>query len=184
MSLSYGIPKTATYLPTNNEFTATFNAPVLGAYDFNVAGNTNRPVLAMNTNAIYLINRITVGGTISQEQYLSNVNILPLMVLRFFKESQRVYPLSIPLNQFLDGSEAVAWFWTDKDGESLTMSVTTGRLNQDASLIGRVNVKLTISLSIFEITDNGFIQDFKNSNNLTRTGQRTHLQASNLMYVG
>jgi hypothetical protein len=184
MSLQYAIPKTATYLPTSNQFTAAFNVPTPGLYDFNAAGNLNRPVLAMNTNAIYLINRITVGGTISQETYLANLVTLPFMQLRFFKESQRIYPLSIPLNQFIDGQEAVAWFWTDKDGESITMSIPTGQLAQDAELVGVPDIKLNISLSIFEITDNGFIQDFKNNNSLTRIGQRTALKADNLFYVG
>lgn len=183
MSLSYSIPKTATYLPTRNEFTAAFNVPTPGVYDFNIAANQNRPVLNMNQNAIYLINRITIGGTISQEQYLSNLVLLPLMVLKFTKENQRVYPLSIPLVQFSDAQEAVAFFWTDKSDDALTMSIPTGQIGQDASLVGVPSVKLNISLSIFEITDNGFIQNFKNDNTAARTGNRTYLKNSNLVYV-
>jgi hypothetical protein len=183
MGLSYSIPKTATYLPTRNEFSAAFNIPTLGAYNFAVVGNQDRPVLAMNTNAIYLINRITIGATISQENYLSNLLLLPLMVLKYSKEAQRVYPLSIPLVQFSDAQEAVAFFWSDKDGESLTMSIPAGILSQSAELIGVPSIKINISLSIFEITDNGFIQDFKNNNSISRIGQRSNLKAANLFYV-
>jgi hypothetical protein len=183
MSLQYSIPKTATYLPTNNEFTAVFNVPTPGVYDFAAPANQSRSVLAMNTNAIYLINRITVGGTISQESYLGNIVTLPIMTLRYIKENQRVYPLSIPLNQFVDGAEAVAWFWSDKQDDGLTMSIATGVLSQDADLVGRPDIRITVSLSIFEITDNGFIQDFKQNNSLTRIGARTSLQAANLFFV-
>lgn len=183
MSLQYQVPKTATYLQTRNEFTAAFNVPTPGVYDFNVAGNLKRPVLSMNLNAIYLINRITIGATIPQDEYLFNIVTLPRIVLQFDIESQRVYPLSLPIVQFVDGMEAVAWFWTDKSNESLTMSLVTGVLGQDAFLVGVPNVKINVSMSIFEITDNGFIQDFKAANNRTFTGRQTSLTNSNFMYV-
>lgn len=183
MALQYSIPKTSVYLQTTNQFNAAFNVPTPGLYDFNTVANTNRTVLALNTNAIYLINRITIGGTIPQEEYLFNLVTTPLIVLRFAKESQRVYPLRIPIVQFLDGLEAVAWFWTEQKDDILTMSITTGQLSQDAFLVGTASVNLNISLSIFEINDNGFIQQFKNDNNRTNIGNRTSLQSSNMFYV-
>lgn len=183
MALQYAIPKTSTYLSTRNEFTAAFNVPTLGLYDFNTAANVRRPVLTLNTNAIYLINRIAIGGTIPLEEYLFNIVTLPLMFLEFTIENQRVYALQLPIVQFYDGLEAVSWFWTDKGGEELSMTLKTGQLSQDPFLVGTASVKINVSLSIFEINDNGFIQSFKNDDRSTKIGQSTHLQASNKFFI-
>jgi hypothetical protein len=183
MGLLYQIPKTATFLNTSNTFTAGFNVPTPGLYDFNTAANDARPVISLNTNAIYLINRITIAGTIPQDEYLFNIVTLPRMILKFSIENQRVYSMSLPVVQFVDDLEAVAFFWSDKAGEKLTMSITTGQLSQDAFLVGTASVKLNVLLTIFEITDNGFINDFKRDNSITTIGKRTRNVPNNLMFV-
>jgi hypothetical protein len=183
MSLQYSIPKTSIYLQTANIFTASFNVPVPGFYDFNIPANQNRNVLQMDKNAVYLINKITIGGSIAQESYLQNMVVVPSIVLKYSTEFQRVYNLSIPVVQYVDGLEAVAWFWTEKLNEMLTMTIDTGRLSQDAILIGVPSVSLNVTLSIFEIKDNGFIQSFKSDNHETVVGKNSNLKMSDLVFV-
>jgi hypothetical protein len=183
MALNYSIPKTSTFLSTSSTFTALFGNPTPGVYDFNRTANAGRVVLNLNMNAIYLINRITIAGDISQEEYLNNILTLPLMVLRYGLESQRVYPMSIPLVQYNDNMEAVAFFWSDLAGETLTLDLVTGVINQDAFMVGRGSVTLNVAMAIFEITDNGFVQNFRSDNSMARTGNRTNLQARELFYT-
>ena len=183
MSLTYAIPKTSIYLQTSNTFTALFGNPTFGVYDFNRPVNAGRTVLTMQQGVIYLINRISVGGDISADEYLANLSTVPQIILQFQRENQRLYPMALPIVQFYDGWEAVAWFWSDIDGQTLNATLTTGILNQDAGLVGKPSVSINLSMSVFEITDNGFIQDFKNVNSLTRTGNRTNLQARQSFFV-
>lgn len=180
--INFAIPKTSLYVDTLTTFKALFNVPTPGLYDFNVpATNKNLPVLALNPNTIYLINKISVGGTISQEEYLSNIVTVPVMTLGFLTEGQRIYPFPVPIVQFSDGLDATAWFMTDRTGETLTLSLLTGQLSQDANLIGIGSVSLNISLSIFQITDTGYIQEFKEENSRSRIGIRTGVKPINMM---
>jgi hypothetical protein len=55
------------------------------------------------------------------------------------------------------------------------MDLDIGQLSQDAFLVGVPSVKINVSLSIFEIADNGFVQMFKNPDNMSNIGARTNL---------
>lgn len=183
MSFVFQIPKTSQYIQTSNTFSAAFNVPTLGLYDFNVAGNQNQTVIPLNPNSIYLLNKVTIGGTIPQETYLFNIVTLPLITLNYKKEKQRIYQKPIPVVQFVDGLEAIAWLWTDQSDDDLEMSIKPGQLSQDAFLVGVTPIKINVSLSLFEISDNGFVQDFKNPNNLTGIGKKTNLHADSFVFV-
>jgi len=183
MPINYTIPKAAQWQQTANSFTATFNNPTLGVYDFNTAANVDRFVLALQQNRIYLIARLSIGGNIPQEEFLGNIATVPLLRLKFVKESQRIYPLPIPIMQYYDGLESLAWFWSDKAGEQLVASLNVGVLNQDAFLIGYSEIKLNVTMNIFEISDNGFVQDFKKSDVKTTIGKQNQVRSSNLVFV-
>jgi len=176
MSIVWELPKTSKYYQTSNKFTATFNTPTSGEYDFNISGNVNQPVLSMRKGSLYLINQITVGGTISQEEYLGNVVSVPLLLLNFQSESQRIYPLRIPVVQYVNALEASSWFSNDIDKNKLQATLNIGQLSQDAELVGVSSISLTLTMSIWEIIDNGFIQSFKKPTNRTDIGQRTAVQ--------
>jgi len=184
MSLEFTIPKTAIYIQTLSQFTANFNTPTGGKYDFNNAGNVNKKVLDLLSGSLYLITRVTVGGNISQEQYLGNIINVPMAKIQYQSEAQTVYPYPIPIVQFSDGLEAVSWFYSDRAGESLSMSLDTGLLNQDTSLIGVASVTLNISLTVFQITDGGYIQNWKGSNQQATIGARTTNTAPQKFFVG
>ena len=148
MSIVWELPKTSKYYQTSNKFTATFNTPTSGEYDFNISGNVNQPVLSMRKGSLYLINQITVGGTISQEEYLGNVVSVPLLLLNFQSESQRIYPLRIPVVQYVNALEASSWFSNDIDKNKLQATLNIGQLSQDAELVGVSSISLTLTMSI------------------------------------
>jgi hypothetical protein len=177
MSLVYQIPKTSHFISTSNTFTATFNVPTIGLYDFAVAGNVGQVVIPLNLNSVYLLNRITIGGTIPQEEYLFNIVTLPLLRLRYLKENQSIYRSPIPVVQFIDGMEAVAWLWTEQSRDSLIMDLDIGQLSQDAFLVGVATVRINVCLTIFECFDNGFVQEFKKSNSNSRIGAQSNLSS-------
>ena len=125
MSVIYRIPKTSKFIQTSNTFTALFNNPTLGKYDFNRAINVGVSVLPVNTNSLYLIEKINVAATIPEEEYLFNISVVPLVSLRFKIENQRVFPFPLPVVQYVKNMESVAWAWSNKGNDSLVMELKT-----------------------------------------------------------
>lgn len=176
MSIQYQIPKDSHYLTTANIFTATFNIPTPGVYDFNAAGNIGQVVYLMQTDKVLLIERISIAGDITEDQYLEAINVFPQMTLRKSKTNEAVYIQSLPVLQYSDNTEIVAWSDSTKGGlqnrskmnspvvvgvdENLIMDFT-GVLNQTAALVGKNTIRIAINLSIYVISSTLFYQRFK-----------------------
>lgn len=162
MAITYQLPKSARFYQTSNRFAATFNVPTLGVYDFATAANTGQTIISLEPNAIFFIDRINVGGTIAQEEYLNAVQTFPTATLRFFVENPRVYPLPLPILNYIDNQEAAAWVWSDKGGDRLIMDFA-GILAQTPFLVGVAAVTLAVSMNIYRVTDSGFVRAFRDA---------------------
>lgn len=185
MSLIIEIPKQSRFIQTVNTFTAIFNSPLAGGYDFgNVALNQNQPVINLNQNSIYLIERINVGADIAELDYQTNIGLLPKTVLSYKIEGGRVYQLPIPLVNYVNNQEAVAWAWSDKYTDALLLSMPIGTLNQNAALVGRSEIRIFVALNIYEITDNNFVQQFKSSSTSSAVGFRSPMESTRPIITG
>lgn len=166
MGISYQIPPQARYYATSTIFSAVFNANPAnpGTYDFNTdaAGSINQNVYVMDLqpNTIYLIERMSAGGNITEAQFLEAINqFLFLDVIKHLGR-QRVYPQQIPIVNFFDGQETAAWIFSDKKGDMLNLSFT-GVLNQLASMVGIGTAKVHVSLNVFAIESAYFVGSFR-----------------------
>jgi len=161
MSVYFQIPQTARFIPTSNVFSATFNAPALGQYDFGIAANRGQEVIPLQPNTVYLIERMRAAGTVEEGAYFESVATLPTVIITRSIRDERVYSRPIPLNTYSDGWEVAAWVTSDKIGELLTMTFT-GVLNQVAATVGVLTIKVNISLSIFAVDSAWFTAHFRN----------------------
>lgn len=159
MSISWTIPRSSQFIPTKNIFTATFNNPVLGKYSFDVPANKNVELIEMKKNAVYLIERLSVGGNVGEEEYFSALEIPPELILKKSISEERVYPRPIPVLNYCDGAEVVAWVLSAKRKDYLTCTIS-GLLRQTAVLNGVPSISLSISFSIYEITNTNFYARF------------------------
>jgi len=155
MSVFFQIPVTARPIQTGNIFSATFNTPTLGKYDFGIAGNQNQNVIPIQRNSIYLIERLTIAGTIDNATYLTSISTTPLLRLGKSLTGENVYARPFPIVTFLENQEFAAWVWTDKDNDFLTMSLS-GILDQVLATVGVLTLKLSVSLSVYAIEDNAY----------------------------
>ena len=174
MSIGYVIPKTSRFVQTNSAFLATFNNPTLGKYDFAGAGGTPggsslADILTMQSNSIYFIERINVGGTIPQEEYLYAISTLPRATFFNATTKQQVLPQPIPIVNYIINQEVNSFVWSDCDGQKLQLRLS-GILSQTPFLVGNLTVTLNISLNIYDVNDNAFIQQFKARNYHSRIG--------------
>ena len=166
MSISYQIPKDARFITTANVFNATFNNPTIGKYDFDIDSNKNLIVVPMQKRTIYLIERISVGGNISEELYLDAVNlsqvplINPEMILKYSIKKERLYKQPFPILNYIDNKEITAWAFSEKGNNNLTMDFRA-LLNQTPALVGVAQVKIAINLSMYAIDNVQFYQRFR-----------------------
>lgn len=164
MSIVTRLPHQARFVQTSNIFTAEFNkvngvVTGTGKYDFGQLINADVLVLPTQIRSLYFIERINVGGSISEGDYLEAINIIPLCSLKRLKKSEIIYKRPIPIVNFIDNQEANAWFVSDKDGDAIRMTVT-GLLDQTAALVGEQYVKLQISLNIYIVESARYVAAF------------------------
>jgi hypothetical protein len=171
MSLQLTIPKTSRFVQTNSSFLATFNAPTRGKYDFGVTagGFQLADILTMQSNSIYFIERINVGGTIPGEEYLFAIDTLPLATFFNAVTQQQVTPKPIPVVNYINNQEINTFVYTDTDGQLLQLKLS-GILKQTPFLVGIAALELNIQLNVYDITDNNFVQQFKSNNAGSRVG--------------
>jgi hypothetical protein len=159
MSINFDIPRSSIFHSSNNIFTANFNNPEIGKYSFLIPQNTDQPVIELKKNAVYLIERISIGGDIGEEIYFQSLEIVPELILKRSISKERIYPKPLPVLNYADGSEITAWIISNKKNDILTITMN-GLLRQTALLNGVLSIKISASLSIYEITNTSFFNRF------------------------
>lgn len=166
MAIIYQIPQQSRYISTTTIFTAQFNNPTIGRYDFDVPGNQNIQVEELKPGTVYLIERLSIGGNIAEGTYLESIVTLPLLTIKRSISSQIVYKRPFPVVNYADGIEAAAWIHSDKSGDFLTLSLI-GLLTQVPSMVGIADVKIQISLSLYAIDSAFWNTSYRDAQNIS-----------------
>ena len=161
MSVNFQIPPDSRLIPTSTRFSAQFNVPTVGLYDFtNTAANQNVTVLNMLPTTVYFIDRISVGGNITEAQFLESINTFCFLYFKKKLNNRNIYQAPIPVMNFIDSGELSNFFFSDKGDDELNLSFE-GILNQLPSMIGISPVSIQISLNIWAIDANYFKGAFR-----------------------
>ena len=156
------IPQDSRFIQTANSFTALFNVPTLGQYNFeNGAVNNNITVLSnIQKNHVYMIEKYSFSAAIPEGVFLEATrSICSFQLLRAI-DSQVIYQAPIPLINYADGVSCIGYFFSTQDNDRLIASFR-GILNQPAPLVGVPSVIAQVTLNIYEISDTEWIQAFK-----------------------
>lgn len=171
MSVGYQLPTQARFIATSNIFTAVFNAITPGRYNFtDTPGNQNVTVITLQPNTTYFIDKMSVSGNITEEQYLESIDVFPILYLKKKIKTENVYQKPIPIANYYDGNEISAWVNSDKLNDELTFSFQ-GLLAQPASMVGIGTVKIQVSLNIFAM-DSAFYNAAFRDRQAPSIGQR------------
>lgn len=159
MSLILQLPPGSQFYQPMVRFTATFNNPLIGGYDWNVAGNTDVTFQFIRKNALYLFERYSFSANIAEGTFLDNVLTVPTLQVRVPSETNRmIYPNPIPLVNYIDGLETLIYAYSDQD-QNLT-GTFRGQLNQGAALVGVPTVIAQVQFNIYEIKNKDWIENF------------------------
>lgn len=160
------IPQDSRFIQTSNKFTALFNEPTLGKYNFeNGAVNEYNTVLSnLQKNHIYMIEKYSFSATIPEGVFLEATENICTFQLFKNTDKQVIYQAPIPLINYVDGLSCIGYFWTAQDEDQL-VATFRGLLQQPAALVGIGSIISQITLNIYEILDSDWIQDFKQNVN-------------------
>lgn len=154
--ITYPLPRRIRYIPAAAIFTAVFNVPTAGKYDF--AGQSKIFIPLMQANSPYLIDSISIGGNISGENYLDAIETVPVFNLRKSLASEAILQ-PIPIAGYEKDRQIVHFFKTGVNNCGLIADVA-GVLKQTPDLIGLASITLSITLTIHLIEDRDFEKEF------------------------
>jgi len=158
MSIQYQIPKNSRLIQAQATAVATFNVPVVGKYDF--SPNTGLLISAIYPNHLYFLERVNIGGDISEADFQDAIATVPVARYRTSVENAIVFPQPLPIVNYVINQELNTFIWTEKSNDNLIVDVY-GILNQTAVLVGVTNVQLFMSFNLYDITDTGYIAEYK-----------------------
>jgi hypothetical protein len=175
MSLSIQIPPGSGFRQPLIRFSAAFNVPTIGFYDFNVAANTGVPLFTMRKNHLYLIDRYSFSADIPEADFFSAVNggTVPSLQLRIPSQTNRqIYTDAIPLINYYDGLETLIAVFAEQEDD--LQGTFRGALTQPAPLVGINTVTALFQPNIYEIKNKDWIDNF--------LGRTNNGQASGLLF--
>ena len=153
------LPKDAELITRSVTFTADYNTPTVGKYDFNVPANQNVDLFRMNADAVYLFARISFGADIPEVDF-SDVTDEAFNVRLYKKVGKQFlyrYPLTFP--NYTDEKDVETWFDSQKSGEVLQVSAK-GLFNMNANLVGKNQMKATCTFDIYQVKNKNWVRNF------------------------
>lgn len=158
--INVNLPIGTFYRPCAGIFTADYNVPSVGQYDWNVAANTGVQLLSLSPNNLYMLSTLNFSATIPEANYLENVDTIPSLDLRLKLAGAQLNGQGYPLVTYMQNNEIAIFFWTNQKEDFLTANFR-GVLNQNAALAAVASITAQVSLNIHEITDAAYIAKFK-----------------------
>lgn len=155
------IPIDSIFRPTANLFTATFNNPTIGQYDFAIAANTEQLVMPIDDINLFYISIANYSANVPESSYLENLDTSDIPKIRFLtgQNKKPLYGGTYPLAKYLVTNE-VGTFFRSKQAKDSLIATFTGKLNQNANLAGVVTITAVVALNIWEISDREFLNKF------------------------
>lgn len=156
--ITYPLPRKIRFIPASAIFTATFNNPAIGQYDFN--GQQKIFVEKLLPNTVYLIDSISIGGNVASEDYLSAIDIIPILNLRKTLNNENIFDVPMQIQNYSTDRQIVHFFKTGLSNCGLAANLT-GKLNQIPLFIGILTISLSINFSLHAIDTSDFEKTYR-----------------------
>jgi hypothetical protein len=174
MTLINSIPTSSRPIQTESIFTATFNNPGTGLYDFNISTNKNIEVHPTNDDSIYFLDRMNFSLDIDEAVFKKAILVPPSFSIKSQNAMQQKLPTAIPLINYVDNTE-YQYFYEESSGQPITARFS-GVLAQIPELVGVVTIKAFIQLNVYEVRDQHWINNYN--------ALKDHQQGENLLFRG
>jgi hypothetical protein len=156
--ITYQLPRRIRFIPASAIFTANFNVPAVGKYDFNSQVQVFVDKILANT--VYMIDAFSVAGNVSSEDFLSAVDIVPKIAFQKTLNNEQIFDGPIQIHTFSTDRQIVHFFKTGANNTGINATLT-GRLNQRPAFVGLASISLSINLSLHAIDESEFEKMYK-----------------------
>lgn len=155
--ITYNLPRRIRFVPASGIFTAAFNVPTVGKYDFN--GQVVTLAAALVPNSVYLIDSYSVAGNVAGEDFLSAIDTAPGFTLLKTVNNENVFDGPIQIHSYFTDRQIVHFFRTNQNKTGLSGKLT-GVLNQIPAFVGIASISLSINFSLHAIDESKFEKEF------------------------
>lgn len=155
------IPVSAQPIFTDNRFVATFNAPTIGRYDWNIAGNQGQLVTAARENSVYILDSVAFSTSIPVGDFQSSLlpGLAPALNLRTSRARMPIYRAPLPFTNYFYPLPLTAFFNSQSGGDNLLIDFS-GLLKQIPATVGILTITAFVQMVIYEITDRQWIESY------------------------
>lgn len=151
--ITYPLPRKIRYVPASAIYTAAFNAPTVGKYDF--AGQSKIFINTLLPNTVYLIDSFSIAGTIASEDFLASINTVPLLNLRKTLDNENIFDVPLQIQNYATDRQIVHFFKTGLNNCGLCASLS-GLLDQIPATLGLASITISINFSIHAVDASDF----------------------------
>jgi hypothetical protein len=151
------IPRRIRYIPASGIFTAAFNVPTIGSFDFN--GQYLELVPNLLPNTVYLIDSFSLSGNVASEDFLNSILSVPSLSVMKTLEKEAIFDRPIQIHNFFTDRQIVRFFKTGHNKTGLAATLT-GNLNMIPAFVGLAGISLSINFSLHAIDDSAFEKEF------------------------
>lgn len=156
------IPHQARYIPSNITLLGIFNITP-GYYVFEIyKGNLNIEIVKLDSNSVYLIDSIQIGGNIPGDVYNESIYSRPYFTLKKSVSGESVLPYPLYITNFNEQRPLNLFVQSTKGNESLNLDFY-GTLRQTSDLLGFLSVKISLTFNIYAIDSNIYNREYLDS---------------------
>jgi hypothetical protein len=151
------IPRRIRYIPASGLFTATFNVPTIGSYDFN-----NQYIVLIQDllpDTVYLIDSFSLSGNVAGEDFLNAILTVPSLTLMKTLEKEMIFDRPLQIHNYFTDRQIVKFFKTGHSKTGLAASLV-GNLNMIPAFVGLASISVSVNFSLHAIDESGFEKEF------------------------
>lgn len=176
MAIVKKIPDGSRLMIVGGVFSADFNNPTIGRYDFTeslTAGGDyrNRKVnlgIELNPGSLYYADKLSFNCNIAESDFLETIDLssqenIPKFYMRTSVDLKSVYAYSSRIFKFYENFEIGQYFF-NSNVKNYLLADFGAKFKQNANMVGVATMFAQLSMSIYEIVDTDFIGEWRNKN--------------------
>jgi len=176
MSIIKEIPDGSRLMIVGGVFSADYNTPTIGRYNFTDALDVNlnfrnRSVnlgIELNPGALYYADKLSFSSNIAESDFLETIDLsdsenIPRFYMRTSVDLKSVYSYSSRIFKYYENFEIGQYFF-NSNTKNFLYADFSAKLKQNANLVGVGTIYSQLSMSIYEIIDTEFIGKWRVKN--------------------
>lgn len=164
MGIPIALPVSAQVIPVAVTFTATFNVPTIGEYDFGIAANENKVFIPMQNRSIYIIERVAFSVNIAEAAYQDSISSVLELNFTRTQPGQQIFESNLPFVNYFKNLETYMFFNSTGSDDNL-LGTLTGSLIQVPATVGKTTLTAFVELVVYKINDQEWLARFLDSKN-------------------